>query len=154
MATAHNAPAVPVTVLTALDAYKWVAAQAGNSLVRDGVDLRQIDHLLSQGLKGGVIADETWVGGMPSITGGVAPTDTDRDGMPDSWEVAHGLNSALAADGSLFAASTGYTNVEIYLNSLAAVPEPSQAALLALGVSAFALCQPRRGHQPRSGDRT
>ena len=52
------------------------------------------------------------------MAGGIAPLDTDRDGMPDSWESARGLNPGNAADGALLFGGTGYTNVEIYLNSL------------------------------------
>lgn len=52
-----------------------------------------------------------------------APVDGDRDGMPDEWEVAHGLNQADPADGvatTLSSAETGvdgYTNLEVYLFS-------------------------------------
>jgi len=44
--------------------------------------------------------------------------DTDRDGMPDTWERAHGLNPADAADGARDRNHDGYTNLEDYLNSL------------------------------------
>jgi pectate lyase len=135
MPSAHNVPAVPVNVLSALDAYRDILREAGNSLYRDSADQRQIDDLLSLGSKGGVIADETWVGGMPTIAGGTAPLDTDRDGMPDSWEASHGLQMLDPSDGARIAAS-GYSNLEIYLNSL--VPEPScggiaMGALMLLG---------------------
>jgi hypothetical protein len=145
MSSPHNAPDIPVTVTSALDAYEWIVAQAGNSRFRDGVDLRQIQHLQSQGVQGGVIADETWVGGMPAISGGVAPNDTDRDGIPDAWELAHGLNSNLASDGSSFSGTTGYTNVEVYLNSLAAapVPEPAAATVIVILATASALARRR-----------
>ena len=47
-----------------------------------------------------------------------ADFDTDGDGMPDSWEKAHGLNPKDAADGNADLNGDGYSNLEKYLNSL------------------------------------
>lgn len=44
--------------------------------------------------------------------------DTDRDGLPDAWETAHGLNPKDATDGADDRNRDGYTNLEEYLNSL------------------------------------
>ena len=44
--------------------------------------------------------------------------DTDRDGMPDAWERAQGLDPADAKDGAADRNNDGYTNLEDYLNSL------------------------------------
>ena len=44
--------------------------------------------------------------------------DTDGDGMPDDWELAHGLNPKEASDGHKDLNGDGYTNLEKYLNSL------------------------------------
>lgn len=46
--------------------------------------------------------------------------DTDRDGMPNVWEIKHGLNPKDAADGALDSDRDGYTNLEDYLNWRAA----------------------------------
>lgn len=50
---------------------------------------------------------------------GTPPTDSDHDGMPDSWELSLGLNPWLADDAAMDHDFDGYTNVEEYLNSLA-----------------------------------
>ncbi len=65
----------------------------------------------------GIIDSQTDVGGYPSLKGGTAPTDTDSDGMPDSWEKAHGLSTAMA-DNSADRDNDGYTNLEEYLACL------------------------------------
>jgi hypothetical protein len=49
--------------------------------------------------------------------------DTDADGMPDTWEAAHNLNPAAADNNGDFD-SDGYTNVEEYINEIAAWPAP------------------------------
>jgi pectate lyase len=56
--------------------------------------------------------------------------DTDNDGMPDAWETAHGLNPS-AADNNGDADADGYTNLEEYINELAAWP--ATAALMFRG---------------------
>lgn len=49
--------------------------------------------------------------------------DTDADGMPDAWEQAHNLNPSVADNNGDFD-SDGYTNLEEYINELAAWPAP------------------------------
>lgn len=46
------------------------------------------------------------------------PTDSDNDGMPDSWENSYGLNPNMADD-HLYTLSSRYTNIEIYIDALA-----------------------------------
>jgi hypothetical protein len=58
------------------------------------------------------------VGGWPVLQSKLAPADTDRDGMPDAWEKAHGLNPNNSADRNADRNGDGYTNLEEYLNSL------------------------------------
>jgi MYXO-CTERM domain-containing protein len=132
---AHSKPPVPVTVLSAEDAYARVVAQAGTCQHRDAVELRLIGQLTSLGTKGAIIADESDVGGQPAMTQVTRPAgfDTDGDGIPDAWETAHGLNPNSASDGS-GDSGDGYTNVEKYLNELAdlacpggTTPSPSDA---------------------------
>ena len=47
------------------------------------------------------------------------PTDSDNDGMPDTWEIAKGLNPNLANHNGTNLSTLGYTNLEVYLHELA-----------------------------------
>ena len=132
LSTASNSPTIPVNVLTALQAYSLVVADAGDSLHRDSVDKRLIDQLLSLGSSGAIITSEVLVGGAGTVAGGTSLKDTDGDGIPDAWETAHGLNPSLPSDGATITAP-GYSNVEVYMNSLAVVPEPATLGSAALG---------------------
>lgn len=82
---------------------------------RDSVDSRILDQIKSN--KGQIIAHPKDVGGWPSLPKGEPLLDTDRDGMPDSWEQKHGTNPELN-DAALDKNGDGYTNIENYLNSL------------------------------------
>jgi hypothetical protein len=53
--------------------------------------------------------------------------DTDQDGMPDGWELSLGLNP-LAANNNADFDTDGYTDLEEYLNELAAWPAPRPLA--------------------------
>lgn len=50
--------------------------------------------------------------------GDMRAEDTDRDGLPDLYETAVGLDPADAADGAALTTG-GYTNLEVYLNGVA-----------------------------------
>jgi pectate lyase len=65
-----------------------------------------------------------------------APLDSDNDGMPNSWEIAHGLNPSVQDHNGLtlslpITGVAGYTNLEVYLNQLA--DQLAGAALFADG---------------------
>ncbi len=49
--------------------------------------------------------------------------DTDGDGMPDNWEIEHGLNPNVPDSNGDFD-NDGYSNLEEYLNDIAAWPAP------------------------------
>ncbi|MET9970930.1 hypothetical protein ABZZ80_34735 [Streptomyces sp. NPDC006356] len=106
----------PITVETAQQAYTTVLSEAGASLSRDAVDARLVNDVTHQ--TGAIISDPQSVGGFGTLRGGTPPTDTDRDGMPDTWERARGLDPGDASDGDDTDAS-GYTHIESYLNELA-----------------------------------
>lgn len=132
-----------VNTQSADDAYKSVIAKvgAGGTSVTgwDYIDSRYINEVTNNkytyvgsrdGLKG-IIDTQEDVGGYPNSsvfefsTNGAtnATNDTDRDGMPNTWEEEHGLNPNDASDGSIVSLSADdYTNVEMYLNELAGDP--------------------------------
>lgn len=111
---------------TAEEAYETVLSKAGCSLHRDAIDTRIAEEVRtgtatckgSNGSTGGLIDTPTDAGGYPTYNNGTAPKDTDRDGMPDEWETAHGLDPNNASDGKLTTLQSPYTNLEVYLNSL------------------------------------
>jgi len=111
-----------VPTLSAQAALDYVIANAGASKSRDAVDQFLMNELQSWGTAGKTISDETSLG-LPNVVGnirgGTAPTDTDRDGMPDSWEQQNGLNPYSAADAMQDIDGDGWVNVEEYINSLA-----------------------------------
>ncbi|KDQ33460.1 polysaccharide lyase family 1 protein [Pleurotus ostreatus PC15] len=107
------------TLLSPADALAKVRASAGASKSRDRVDTYLINtELGSLGKVGALITDPAAapMNGPGPIAGGTAPTDSDGDGIPDSYETAHGLNPNL--NDAMVIASNGYANIENYINSL------------------------------------
>jgi pectate lyase len=80
---------------------------------RDSVDARLINEYKAG--TGVIPASETQVGGFPTIDPGTPCADSDHDGMPDAWEIAHGLNPKDPSDGPK-QNRDGYTNLEHFLN--------------------------------------
>jgi hypothetical protein len=109
---------------SAAQALKDVLAGAGCTLPhRDSVDQR-IVHEVTTGT-GSLIDSQAEVGGWPEYRSARPPLDTDLDGIPDEWEIAHKLNPNDPTDAAA-GDSTGYTNIEIYLNSLVLKPVPAR----------------------------
>ncbi|MBW7466522.1 pectate lyase [Pontibacter aydingkolensis] len=106
-------------------AYEQVLAHAGASHKRDTVDKRIVSEVRSGNptngkSKDGIIDSQQDVGGWPELKTAAAPKDSDKDGMPDAWEVKHKLNPNSADDAATYTLDKLYTNVEVYLNSLVA----------------------------------
>lgn len=110
-------PAPPVTTHTAEEAYELVLNQAGAILPkRDSVDARLVNDVRNR--TGRQINSQLEVGGWPELNSLPAPQDSDRDGMPDEWELANGLNPNDPSDRNGDFNGDGYTNLEKYLNSI------------------------------------
>jgi hypothetical protein len=110
---------------TAEQAYEQVLAKAGASYRRDAIDTRVLSEVkngtatYNGGKTGfpGIIDSQTDVGSWPELKQGVVLKDTDGDGMPDEWEIAHGLDPNKA-DANGRTLSSVYDNIEVYINSL------------------------------------
>jgi len=136
-------PMPPVKILPAEEAYRFVLANVGATLPhRDAVDSRVIEQvrtgkiaykevntdtlpqfhvrkLPKDSYKEGIVTEVFEVGGYPDYKG-TAYKDSDHDGLPDEYEIKHGLDphdpndsAKPAKDGS------GYSNIEVWLNNLA-----------------------------------
>lgn len=116
---------VNINTQSAADAYTKVLATAGASLKRDAADARTVNAVSTgvtnyggtYGANKGIIDNETQVGGFPTYASTTAPTDTDNDGMPNSWETSHGLSTTVA-DQNADRDGDGYTNIEEYAGCL------------------------------------
>ncbi len=116
--SAFASPAVRTT--SAEIAYEEVLARAGATRpVRDPVDQRIVREVRTGS---GAHIDSQWeAGGWPKMRGERPLRDSDRDGIPDDWEVVRGLDPRDPAD-SAQTAPSGYSWIEEYLNELAASP--------------------------------
>jgi hypothetical protein len=107
----------PVVTQSADAAYTSVLQYAGASIARDSVDRRIIGNVIARRFSD-YLQSQDQVGGWFPLNSTPAPTDSDFDGMPDTWEHACALNPSDAADGNADRDGDGYTNLEEYLNSL------------------------------------
>ncbi|MCD5381906.1 MAG: hypothetical protein LR017_01165 [Candidatus Pacebacteria bacterium] len=114
-----------ITTQSASEARDLVLKYAGANVPRhDAADTRVITR------RGKNINTESQVGGYPKFQYSTAyPTDSDDDGIPDSWEKAKGLNPNKK-DSTTFAPS-GYMWIEEYANSL--IPRPGYEANAGVG---------------------
>lgn len=116
---------IDIPAHTAEQAFEMVLSYAGASYKRDAVDTRITGEVRNgtATYKGsvsglwGIIDTQKDVGGWPTLAQTAVLKDTDGDGMPDDWEVANKLdpNKANAEGNDL---SSGYSNIEVYINSL------------------------------------
>jgi pectate lyase len=110
-----GSPAAAYTrVLQEFGATPW-ARDAVNQLIYNQVLARTGQRISNENQLG--IANA----GYPNLNPNnlTAPLDTDGDGMPDAWEIKHGLSPKTASNNADFDGD-GSTNLEEYLNDLAA----------------------------------
>lgn len=122
-----------VNTLTAEETYEYVLHNVGaNVPTRDYIDERYLSeiangtHTYGSDNLDGFIYTQKDAEGLPdntTFTGGDAPVDTDDDGMPDEWELLHGLDPENYYDAcQVYLSDEGYTNIELYINELARDP--------------------------------
>ncbi|HUF61492.1 MAG TPA: hypothetical protein VMN36_05405 [Verrucomicrobiales bacterium] len=120
-----------VKTRSAKEAYENVLADAGcNVPMLDDHDKRVIEETRAgkttyKGSKSGLPGlpdSQADVGGWEDYPEIRRPDnwDTDGDGMPGWWEIKRGLDPHDASDGAMDPGGDGYTNLEDYLNWLAA----------------------------------
>ena len=126
------APTGEVTTHSAAESFSKVLAYSGASLYRDEIDARYMEEAktgtaLYKGsitLSPGIIDKVSDVKGYTEANFGTATRpadfDTDKDGIPDAWELANGLNPNDGSDALTYSLDGKgyYTNVEVYANSL------------------------------------
>lgn len=128
-------PSAPLAPQSAAEAYEAVLAHAGASRpARDTVDARIVEEVrtgratfegpayrakyrrAADAPPTGIIDTPAHVGGWPELRSALAPADSDRDGLPDDWELRHKFDPANPADSAADADGDGYTNLEEHLN--------------------------------------
>ena len=128
----NPAPTGEITTHSAAEAFSKVLAYGGASLYRDEIDARYMEEAktgtaLYKGsitLSPGIIDKVSDVKGYTEANFGTATRpadfDTDKDGIPDAWELANGLNPNDGSDALTYSLDDKgyYTNVEVYANSL------------------------------------
>lgn len=136
---AFDMPAV--TIMPTREVYDYVLKNSGATLpIRDAVDERVVEtvktgkaiyakdapivespymkrRLAPDSYKQGIITDMRQVGGLPEYKGIPYP-DSDKDGMPDAWELKYGLNPHDPSDATKDCNGDGYTNIEKYINGI------------------------------------
>ena len=128
----NPAPTGEVTTHSAAEAFSKVLAYGGSSLYRDEIDARYMEEAKTGTAKykgsitqsPGIIDKVSDVNGYTESSFGTASRpvdfDTDKDGIPDAWELANGLNPNDGSDALTYSLDGKgyYTNVEVYANSL------------------------------------
>ena len=128
----NPAPTGEVTTHSAAEAFSKVLAYGGASLYRDEIDARYMEEAKTgtAQYKGsitqspGIIDKVSDVNGYTESSFGTASRpadfDTDKDGIPDAWELANGLNPNDDSDALTYSLDGKgyYTNLEVYANSL------------------------------------
>ncbi len=128
----QEVPSGIVTTHTATEAFEKVLGYAGASMYRDEVDERYMTEARNgtATYTGSVTKQKGIIDVVADVNGyteanfgtGAHPSDwdTDKDGMPDIWEEANGLDPDNAADAMTYTLDPKgyYTNVEVYCNAL------------------------------------
>ncbi|MBK6977414.1 MAG: T9SS type A sorting domain-containing protein [Cytophagaceae bacterium] len=115
----------PISLTTATDLREYATKNVG-AFPRDPMDRRLFSPIVQNAVNTQPINGTDYFNDafqLDFTTQPLAPTDTDNDGMPDTWETANGLNpNSQDHNGTQlskkFTGVEGYTNLECYLNEL------------------------------------
>ena len=126
------APTGEVTTHSAAESFSKVLAYSGASLYRDEIDARYMEEAKTgtAKYKGSITQSPDIIDKVADVNGYTeanfgtatrpADFDTDKDGIPDAWEIANGLDPNDATDALTYSLDSKgyYTNLEVYANSL------------------------------------
>lgn len=126
------APTGVVTTHSAAESFSKVLSYSGASLYRDEIDARYMEEAKTGTAKykgsitksPGIIDKVSDVNGYTEANFGTASRpadfDTDKDGIPDAWEITNGLDPNDTTDALTYSLDSKeyYTNLEVYANSL------------------------------------
>ncbi|MBI2259199.1 MAG: T9SS type A sorting domain-containing protein [Flavobacteriia bacterium] len=127
----HNFP--PITYTNALDLPNYMVNNVG-AFPRFPHETRLIESIENNSIHSAELnvnaVDDILLLSSQNLT---YPNDSDSDGMPDYWEIQHGLNTNIEDHNQTNLSSTitgveGYTNLECYLNCLADALVNNQSA--------------------------
>ena len=111
----ESALTLATNALPIVGAYQKLNCDGSWAVNRDSVDTRLINEYSAGTGISAPPANETAVGGYPTLAAGTACSDKDADGMPDIWEETRGYNPNNPLNRNKVAAN-GYTYLENYLN--------------------------------------
>jgi pectate lyase len=117
---------IAIPVEDAMVAYQSVLSFVGASFQRDSLDQRIVQDVktgkgrfidVQGGFSHGTAYTQT-MGAWPKLVSKEPPVDSDRDGIPDTWERSNGLNPQDPTDGQNMEAGQVYSNLERYIHSI------------------------------------
>jgi hypothetical protein len=117
---------IAITKQNAAEAFLKIIDKVGASFKRDTLDQRIIQDVLQRrgriiDVQGGYVHGtpfEQTITAWPNLQIAPVEKDTDNDGIPNSWEIAKGLDPENANDAKYFTIIIGYSNLEVYFNSI------------------------------------
>jgi len=116
--------AFPAITYTPTDQLRTYLLNNAGAWPRDPMDTRLMGFVASNTISGAAPnTNPAGDGLLPAYVGSppAAPTDTDSDGMPDTWEVTKGTNPNVANTNAHTLSAVGYTDLEVYLNELSTI---------------------------------
>jgi regulation of enolase protein 1 (concanavalin A-like superfamily) len=119
-----------IPTLSAAAAFTSLLASSG-AIPRDSVDTFVLGDVASLGTKGQLYKDQSLTGlandGYGVLAAGTPFANSSGDGIADYWASANGISTTDPEAGNAMYGTTGYNNLEVYINSLV-LPSPWTAS--------------------------